>query len=97
MSIVRMVGVPWFRREDYARIRELCDDELFATFDEWEKVAQRRYDQHLAAGAPLEKVMIDPDDLAAFARDAAATKIDGAIRAEFAARVVAKKYGNRSH
>lgn len=91
MAIVpRAVGVPWFRREDYDRIRDVCEDELPATFDEWEKMIQGRYDQRVSAGMPLEKVMIDPDELVAFA---AGRKIDGSIRAELAVRRIMEKYG----
>ena len=30
----RIIGVPWFRREDYVRMIEISDGDLFDTFEE---------------------------------------------------------------
>jgi hypothetical protein len=90
---LRAIGVPWFRPEDYARIREMSQDQLFDDFKQWEQQAERKFAELVAKGVPLEKVFVDPDALAVFARDSHGGKINGAVRAEFAARLIAEKYG----
>lgn len=92
---LRGVAIPWFRREDYDRIRQMCDDELPGTFDQWEKMVQKRLDERVPAGVHVEKVVLDPDDLAAFATSKGA-EIDASVRAELAALKAAEKYG-RDH
>jgi hypothetical protein len=75
----------------------MSDDEIFDTFDEWEQAAQKRFDDFVARGMILEKVMVDPDDLAVFAAEHAGGKVDGTVRGAFAASLLAKKYGGREN
>lgn len=93
MTIMRAMGVAWFRREDYQRIREISDDEMITTFDEWEAKMNKFLASREAPGVILEKVIIDPDELLAFAKQFYAGKIDTKVRSELAARLVAKKHG----
>ena len=91
---MRALGVAWFRREDYQRIREISDDQMIPTFDQWEaKMTKFLASQQPPPGVILEKVIVDPDELLAFARKFHGGKIDTKIRGEFAARAVAEKYG----
>ncbi len=92
-SKVRAIGVAWFRPEDYQRIREISDDEMIPTFEEFEAKMTKFLARQAAPGVILEKVFIDPDELLAFARRFHAGKIDTNVRGQFAARVVMKKYG----
>src|SRR5437773_1584994 len=69
MVHLRAVGVAWFRREDYQRIREISDDEMHPTFEQFEAKMAERLPRHEAPGIILEKVIVDPDELLAFARD----------------------------
>ena len=61
----RAVGVAWLRREDYQRIREISDDEMVPTFDEFEAKMTRQLSNLEAAGMVCKKVIIDPDELVA--------------------------------
>lgn len=90
---IRAIGVAWFRAEDYERIREISDDEMIPDFAEWEAKMLELLARPRPAGATLEKVIIDPDELLTFARLHHGGKIDTKIRSEFAARLVAQKYG----
>lgn len=90
---IRAVGVAWFRREDYQRIREISHDEMIPTYDEWEAKMTRMLASRQAPGIVLEKVIVDPDELLAFAQRFHGGKIDTKVRGQFAAAVVMKKYG----
>lgn len=91
--VVRAIGVAWYRAEDYQRVREVSDDEMVPTFNEFEAKMAVRLPQFQAPGVVLEKVIIDPDELLAFARQLHGGKIDTKVRSAFAAMVIANKYG----
>ena len=61
MVHLRAVGVAWFRREDYQRIREISDDEMHPTFEQFEAKMAERLPRHEAPGIILEKVIVDPE------------------------------------
>jgi hypothetical protein len=90
----RAVGVAWFRREDYQRIRDISDDEMQPTFDDFEAKMAKHLPRFETPDVIIEKVIIDPDELLAFAREFHGGKIDSKVRGEFAARRVAEKYGS---
>jgi hypothetical protein len=90
------MGVAWFRAEDYQRIREISDDEMIPTFEEFEsRMAARLPDiaAQLGSGIILEKVTIDPDELLIFAREHHGGTINAQIRSMLAAFLVAQKHG----
>jgi hypothetical protein len=89
----RAVGVAWFKREDYQRIREISDDQMIPSFDEWQAKMNKFLASREEPGIILEKVMIDPDELLTFARQFHGGKIDTKVRGAFAATAVMKKYG----
>jgi hypothetical protein len=87
----RAVGVAWLRREDYQRIREISDDEMVPTFDEFEAKMTRQLSNLEAAGMVCKKVIIDPDELLAYARRVHGGKINSKVRAGLAGFLVMKK------
>jgi hypothetical protein len=89
-----VIGVPWFTPETFERVRLISDDNLLDTFTKWEERAERNFEQLLATGLNLERVLIDPDALLAFARERHGGKINDIIRHDFAAMRTAKKHGN---
>ena len=62
---------PWYRREDYDRIREIMDDgaKLPSTFDEWESRAKSQMAQAEASGIHIKPIIVNPDDFMAFCRE----------------------------
>lgn len=78
------VAVPWFRAEDYDRIRQISGDNMLPTFAEWEAKMTRTLAQSAAAGVRGEKVIICPDELVAFARQFRVGKIDNQVRSRLA-------------
>lgn len=58
----------WPTRENYARFAALCDDEVPATFDDFEAVANSRLDALAAQGIHMNKIAFDPDKMAQWCR-----------------------------
>jgi hypothetical protein len=86
---IRSVGVPWFTRGQYEKLLKVGDDRatMLPTFDEFERIAGQRFEQHKARGLPVEKVLIDVDEFVAWCQ-AEARPIDADARAEFAAVIL---------
>lgn len=87
------VAVAWFRREDYQRIREVSDDEMQPTFEDFETKMTQMIAGLEARGIACEKMIIDPDQLAAFAKTINAPRIDTKVRSGFAVVLFNKKHG----
>lgn len=98
MAALRAVAVAWFLREDYERIREICDDAMIPAFDQWEAKMRQKIDdlQRQRPGVLIERIIIDPDQLLAFARRRGFAKIDSKVRSEFAAFTLENKHA-RGH
>lgn len=61
---------PWYRREDYARVREIMDDgdRLPLTFDEWERVAEDQLATAAANGIEIKPVILEPEKFLAYCK-----------------------------
>ena len=59
--------MPWYRREEYALIREILDDgnTLPLRFDEWEREAENKKPQ----GFHIIPVLVSPDELFDFCKE----------------------------
>lgn len=86
------VAVAWFRPEDYDRIREISQDDMIATFEEFEVKMKGLLGDLQTRGISFEKTMINPDELLAYARAKHGGRIDTKIRSEFAALLIHQKY-----
>jgi hypothetical protein len=62
---------PWYRREDYALVREIMDDgdALPLTFDEWEKNAESERGAAKREGVSIIPVFVDPDEFFTFCKE----------------------------
>ena len=91
---IENIGVSWFTAETWLRLREVVDsteaDNLPATYAEWIALAEPRFAQHIADGLPMERVLIDPYELAAWC-ELNDLPIDGRARSVFAAYVMARR------
>jgi hypothetical protein len=58
----------WPSRENYARFRALCDDEVPETFDEFEIAATRQLKAMAREGIHVQRLAFDPDEVAAWCR-----------------------------
>ena len=64
------IGVPWFRRESYDRIQSLPGSDLRDSFEQWEERAHRMFNVMYAAGQPVTRIVLEPEELRAFPHDA---------------------------
>lgn len=88
---VRAMGMAWYRRQDYRRILAIMTDAdlLPPTYDKWLGKAERYERQEIAKGMMIIRVIIDPDEFAAWCA-ASGLNIDAKARMNFAAEEAAK-------
>lgn len=65
---ISAVGIPWYKRSDYARILEVMEDrdKLPLTFDKWQSKAEQIERQTRTAGKIVARAYIDPDHFVAW-------------------------------
>jgi hypothetical protein len=86
---IRSIGVPWFTATQWPELRKVAADRsvLPERFADFESIAGWRFDRLRAQGYPVEKILIDVSELAAWCR-AEGRPISGAARAEYAAMII---------
>jgi hypothetical protein len=79
-------GIAWYRRDQWARLRELAADadKLDEAYEDWLAGAQKTIVQMTAAGVHVRRVDIDLDELVRWCRYEG-RRLDSAARAAFAA------------
>jgi hypothetical protein len=79
---------PWFRREDYDRVREIMEDgnRFPLAFEKWEGTAKAQVEEAARHGVTIKPVILDPDEFLAFCKRKG-LKPDNAARATFAISV----------
>lgn len=63
-----VLGLSWFKREDYERVLAIMEDShvLPADFDEWEKRAKAQEASGKAKGVTVRRVIVDPEKFIAW-------------------------------
>ena len=92
---VRAVGMAWFRRDDYDRLRNTVfedGDRLHGSFEDWFKAAKNGESRLCSQGHIVERVYIDPDEFPEWCA-AHSLNVDAKGRIAFANFIVAQKYG----
>jgi len=81
-----ITGIAWYRRDQWARLRELAADadRLEEAYEDWLAGAQKTIVQMTATGVRVRRVDIDLDDLVRWCRHEG-RPLDSAARAAFAA------------
>ncbi len=82
---VECAPLGWYRPDSYPRLKQIVSDpgNLFDTYEQWVENAQQLFDKLTNQGMPVQKVMIDPDQMLAWAR-MQARNVDTRCRAEYA-------------
>lgn len=90
---VNIVGIAWYRREHYARLRNLFRDgrKLPATYDKWLKAANRTLDRYRDQGVIAVKVPIDPEQFPRWC-EANGLDVDAQARMRYASLVAKEQY-----
>ena len=91
-----VIGLAWFRREDYPRLLTIFEDahEMHDTWNEWEASARKVEERFKAEGYVVERVHIDPETFLDWCRRAG-VGIVASSRSRFTAETVAKMHGVR--
>jgi hypothetical protein len=84
------IAVPWYRRESYAKIRQIPGCELRDEFDDWEIRARRLFSVLRTTGQPIARVLLEPDDISAYIKNTGAEHISATVRAEIANQKLAE-------
>jgi hypothetical protein len=86
---ISIVGVAWYKKEDYETLKRLFTDgeNLPETYDEWLKKAEGRLDEFRRNGQAFQKVYIDPDTFPAWCASRG-IDIDAKARTRFSAEGV---------
>ncbi len=84
LSSDTQLGLAWYTREGWARLRELAEDReaLDDTFEDWERGALAAICDLQSAGRRVRKVPVDIDALVAWCRERGRA-LDSAARAEY--------------
>ena len=87
-----VVGIGWYRPQDWARLREISvdRDNLEATHAEWVVQANRVVRQLEETGQACDRIVVDPEELLAWCR-AHGCPVDGAARSRFVSEKVSGK------
>src|SRR5712691_1053313 len=81
-----VTGIAWYRRDQWARLRELATDadRLEEAYEDWLAGAQKTIVQMTAAGVHVRRVDIELDELVRWCRHEGCP-LDSATRAAFTA------------
>lgn len=87
-----VVGVAWYRREQWNRLLEMSSDrdKLEDTFDEWKSSAEKQFDNLARSGFLVRKVDIDVDELLSWC-DSKNRPVDGEARADYTATTLRER------
>ena len=90
-----VIGMVWYRQEEYARFRKLFSDgrKLPPTHKQWLKQANKTFEEFAVRGYLVEKVYLDLDTFPDWCRRRG-LDIDAKARTRFANEAVARKYRN---
>lgn len=91
----RTIGLPWFRKEDFAALRRIFVDggNMHDTWEEWLESSEKLEAAIKAQRGTVERVYIDPATFPAWCK-ANGASADSKGRQTFVASVIAAKYGN---
>ncbi len=87
---VEGIGVLWLHPEDYPRFREICGDEVDDSYDAWRIQIEGKMVALTAQGVEVERVLINPDEFAAWCEENG-YEPDGEARAMYPAYLLASR------
>jgi hypothetical protein len=88
---VTQLGLAWYSREDWERLREIADDrdKLDDTYEDWERQALKMIHDLEAVGRRIQKVPINIEALIAWCRERK-RRIDMAARSEYVSHLLSQ-------
>lgn len=94
---LRVIGLAWFRKEDYPALRRIFEDghKMPTTWKEWLEGAEEMEERAKAQGVIVERVYFDPDTFPAWCA-AQGVPVDRQGRHAFIGLTLAGKHRNQS-
>jgi hypothetical protein len=91
-----VIGLAWFRKQDYPKLRAIFEDadEMHDTWEEWVESAMKVEERLKTEGFIVDRIRIHPDTFPEWCRNAG-VRIIASARSKFTAEAVAKKHGIR--
>jgi hypothetical protein len=82
----KIIGLAWYRKEEWKRLLQLAADPevLEKTYEEWQEMAQRHFQDLKMSGYAVRKVDVGVDELLAYCEEHK-LPFDSAARSRFAA------------
>jgi hypothetical protein len=95
--LLRVIGISWFREEDYAAIRAISEDghKMPSKWKDWLKGAEEMEQKAIQSGKVVERVNIDPDTFPDWCKKNG-VGVNRQGRHKFIAMAVGPKHGNQS-
>jgi hypothetical protein len=78
------IGIPWYQRDSYEKIRSIPGCDLGDDFEDWEIRAHRLLIVLRTTGQPIVRVLLEPEDIANYVKNTGAEHISATIRTEIA-------------
>lgn len=88
-----IVGIAWYRPEQWSRLRELSEDadQLEPDYESWHRNAKTKMTELIISGVQVEKVVIDTEALSAWCVQHR-SKINAQTRAQFTTHILREKH-----
>jgi hypothetical protein len=97
-KLFRGLILPWFTKEGWPKILAVAADRarLHDTFEDFERVSTSKFNELVAKGHPVEKVVVDADALIAWCK-AEGRPLDTMARQEFAMMTLIERDKQAGH
>jgi len=95
--LLRVIGISWFREEDYAAIRGVSEDghKMPSKWKDWLNGAEEFEQKAIQSGKIVERINIDPNTFPDWCKKNG-VGVNRQGRQKFAAMAVGSKYRNQS-
>jgi hypothetical protein len=91
-----VLGVAWYRREQWNRLLEISSDRdrLEDTYEEWKSTAEKHFDELARPGFAIRRVDIDVEELLSWC-GSQDRPVDGEARAQFTTMKLREREKNK--
>lgn len=95
---VQIVGIPWYKKDNFKKLRRLFDDghKLHDTHREWLAAADQLRERLEAQGVRVVRVDIDPHEFASWCQ-AEGCKLDADARNRYASMIAYRTFAQDRH
>ncbi|MCL4549836.1 MAG: hypothetical protein M1495_14850 [Bacteroidetes bacterium] len=90
------IGIVWYSKEEWEKMKQISIDSerLEASFEQWEKMAQKTLFEMKATGIIGTKVLIKSEDFLVWCK-IHSLPLDAASRSEYVSEIMSKRNSNK--